>query len=238
MEAIVLAGGFGTRLKEVVPDLPKPMAPVAGRPFLEILLSMLAGKGFTRVVLSLGFMSEKIISHFGDNYLGMDLIYEVERQPLGTGGAIRAALARCEEDHAFIFNGDTYLELEVDELEKLWQRNNNPVIVVREVPDTARGEFVWQGAYIFDLSLDGIELRGRVSHDDSNIDYNDYSYYWGNWNTAIKRTLYMDNVLYTISNSKIVASDLELVSSPGMFLKQIKELIINELDYPTHYWAE
>ncbi len=138
MEAIVLAGGFGTRLKEVVPDLPKPMAPVAGRPFLEILLSMLAAKGFSRVILSLGFMSEKISSHFGDNYLGMELIYEVENQPLGTGGAIRAALAHCEEDHAFIFNGDTYLELEVDELEKLWQRNNNPMIVVREVPDTAR----------------------------------------------------------------------------------------------------
>jgi len=138
MEAIVLAGGFGTRLKEVVPDLPKPMAPVAGRPFLEILLSMLAAKGFSRVILSLGFMSEKISSHFGDNYLGMELVYEVESQPLGTGGAIRAALAHCEEDHAFIFNGDTYLELEVDELEKLWQRNNNPVIVVREVPDTAR----------------------------------------------------------------------------------------------------
>lgn len=138
MEAIVLAGGFGTRLKEVVPDLPKPMAPIAGRPFLEILLSMLAAKGFSRVILSLGFMSEKISSHFGDNYLGMELIYEVENQPLGTGGAIRAALAHCEEDHAFIFNGDTYLELEVDELEKLWQRNNNPVIVVRKVPDTAR----------------------------------------------------------------------------------------------------
>jgi len=138
MEAIVLAGGFGTRLKEVVPDLPKPMAPVAGRPFLEILLSMLARKGFTRVILSLGFMSEKISLHFGDSYLGMELTYEVEDQPLGTGGAIRAALAHCEEDHAFIFNGDTYLELEVDELEKLWQRNNNPVIVVREVPDTAR----------------------------------------------------------------------------------------------------
>ena len=138
MEAIILAGGLGTRLKKVVPDLPKPMAPVAGRPFLEILLSMLAAKGFTRVILSLGFMSEKISLHFGDSYLGMDLIYEVEGQPLGTGGAIRAALARCEEDHAFIFNGDTYLELEVDELEKLWQRNNNPVIVVREVPDTAR----------------------------------------------------------------------------------------------------
>ena len=138
MEAIVLAGGFGTRLKSMVPDLPKPMAPVAGRPFLEILLSMLASKGFTRVVLSLGFMSEKIISYFGDNYLGMRLVYEVESIPLGTGGAIRAALTRCLDNHAFIFNGDTYLELEVDALERLWHVQQNSIIVVREVADTIR----------------------------------------------------------------------------------------------------
>jgi D-glycero-alpha-D-manno-heptose 1-phosphate guanylyltransferase len=138
MEAIVLAGGFGTRLRQVVPDLPKPMAPIAGRPFLEILLSTLAQKGFTRVVLSLGFMSEKITTHFGNNYLGMALVHEVELQPLGTGGAIRAALTRCESDHVYIFNGDTYLDLEVDELERLWQSKHHPVIVVREVPDTAR----------------------------------------------------------------------------------------------------
>ncbi len=138
MEAVVLAGGFGTRLKEVVPNLPKPMAPVAGRPFLEILLSMLARKNFTRIVFSLGFMADTIISHFGSSYLGMDIIYEVESQPLGTGGAIRAALTHCVTDHAFIFNGDTYLDLEVDEIERLWQRSHNPAIVVREVPDTAR----------------------------------------------------------------------------------------------------
>ena len=138
MEAVILAGGFGTRLKDVVPNLPKSMAPVAGRPFLEILLSMLARKGFTRVVLSLGFMSEIIISHFGDNYLGMEIVYEVESQPLGTGGAIRASLKNCLADHAFIFNGDTYLDLEVDELEVLWLACHNPVIVVREVSDTAR----------------------------------------------------------------------------------------------------
>lgn len=138
MEAIVLAGGFGTRLRQVVPDLPKPMAPIAGRPFLEILLKTLARKGFTRVVLSLGFMSEKIIAHFGNNYEGMELVYEVEAQPLGTGGAIRAALARCAADHVFVFNGDTYLDLEVDALERLWQSDHHPVIVVREVPDTAR----------------------------------------------------------------------------------------------------
>lgn len=134
----MLAGGLGTRLRDVVPDLPKPMAPVAGRPFLEILLSMLARKGFTRVILSLGFMPEKIISHFGDQYLGMELVHEVELQPLGTGGAIRAALTHCVTDHVYVFNGDTYLELEVDALECLWQKHHNSVIVVREVPDTAR----------------------------------------------------------------------------------------------------
>ena len=138
MEAIVLAGGFGTRLREVVPDLPKPMAPVAGRPFLEILLVTLARKGFSRVVLSLGFMSEKIIGHFGGSYAGMELVYEVESQPLGTGGAIRAALVRCLADHVFIFNGDTYLDIEAEELDRLWQASRHPVIVVREVPDTSR----------------------------------------------------------------------------------------------------
>jgi D-glycero-alpha-D-manno-heptose 1-phosphate guanylyltransferase len=138
MEAIVLAGGFGTRLREIVPNLPKPMAPVAGRPFLEILLSALARKGFTRVVLSLGFMAEKIIGHFGDSYAGIELVHEVESQPLGTGGAIRTALSRSVADHVFIFNGDTYLDIEADEIDRLWQANRHPVIVVREVPDTAR----------------------------------------------------------------------------------------------------
>lgn len=138
MEAIILAGGFGTRLRQVVPDMPKPMAPIAGRPFLDILLSTLAHKGFTRIVLSLGFMSDKIIQHFGDNYLGMSLVHEVESQPLGTGGAVRTALMHCMTDHVFIFNGDTYLDVEVDELERMWQENGNPVIVVREVQDTVR----------------------------------------------------------------------------------------------------
>jgi D-glycero-alpha-D-manno-heptose 1-phosphate guanylyltransferase len=138
MEAIVLAGGFGTRLKQVVPNLPKPMALIAGRPFLEILLLELAGKGFSRVVLSLGFMAEKIIAHFGDHYAGLDLVYEVEKQPLGTGGAVRAALERCTQDHVFVFNGDTYLDLEVEKIESLWRDRNHPVIVVREVPDTTR----------------------------------------------------------------------------------------------------
>ncbi|MGZ3821668.1 MAG: nucleotidyltransferase family protein [Mucilaginibacter sp.] len=138
MEAIVLAGGFGTRLREVVPDLPKPMASVAGRPFLEILLTALACKGFCRVILSVGYMSDKVISHFGGQFAGMDLIYEVEDIPLGTGGAVRQALTRCNSDHVFVFNGDTYLDLEVADVEVHWQTHHQPIIVAREEPETAR----------------------------------------------------------------------------------------------------
>lgn len=138
MEAIVLAGGFGTRLRQAVPDLPKPMAPIASRPFLEILLSVLAKKGITRVVLSLGYMSDKIISHLGNYYSGMNLDYEIESHPLGTGGAIRAAMMHCSEDHVFVFNGDTYLDIELEELECLWNSTHQPVVVVREVEDTSR----------------------------------------------------------------------------------------------------
>ena len=91
MEGIVLAGGFGTRLRQVVPDLPKAMAPVSGRPFLEIVLAGLSGKGFRRLVLSLGYMAETVVRHFGDRFAQMDLVYEIEDRPLGTGGALRRA---------------------------------------------------------------------------------------------------------------------------------------------------
>ncbi len=137
-EAIVLAGGFGTRLREVVPDWPKPMAPVAERPFLEIVLRSLATKGFTRVVLSLGYMAEKISGYFGNHFAGMDLAYVVEEQPLGTGGAVGLALTQCEQAPVFVLNGDTFLDLEAADVEKLWLAHRRPIIVAREVPDTAR----------------------------------------------------------------------------------------------------
>ena len=82
------------------------MAPIGGRPFLEILLGSLAQQGFTRVVLSLGFMAEKISGYFGSHFFGMDLLYVVEDSPLGTGGGARLASENCTQDHVFIFNGD------------------------------------------------------------------------------------------------------------------------------------
>ena len=138
MEAIILAGGFGSRLRQVVPDLPKPMAPVAGRPFLEILLGSLARKKFRRVILSLGFMAGKISGHFGAHYAGLELVYVIEERPLGTGGALRLAMTRSRQDHVFVFNGDTYLDLEVERVGHQWQSSRCPIIVGREMPDTSR----------------------------------------------------------------------------------------------------
>lgn len=138
MEAIVLAGGLGTRLRQVVPDLPKPMAPVAGKPFLEIVLGSLAKKGFRRVVLSVGHMAEKIVEHFGVQFAGMEIVYEIEQSPLGTGGAIRNSLHRCLSDHIYVFNGDTFLDLEAAAVETHWRRSKVPIIVAREVSDTFR----------------------------------------------------------------------------------------------------
>ena len=138
MECVILAGGFGTRLQKTLPDCPKPMAPVAGRPFLEILLLSLARRGFDRAVLSLGFMAEKVVAHFGDRFAGIDLVYEIEKTPLDTGGALRQALPKCKDDHVFVLNGDTFLDLETAAVEAYWEEHRVPVIVAREVPDELR----------------------------------------------------------------------------------------------------
>ena len=164
MEAIILAGGFGTRLREMVPDLPKPMAPIAGRPFLEILLLSLSRKGFTRVILSLGFMSVKISDYFGKRFAGMDLVYVVEDSPLGTGGAVRLGLSICQKDHVFIFNGDTFLDLEVGAIEQLWRNHGHPIIVGRQVPDTARyGRLLTEANYIKGFTEKGVSGSGLIN---------------------------------------------------------------------------
>lgn len=138
MEAIVLAGGFGTRLRSVVSDVPKPMAPVAGRPFLDILLQNLASKRVHRTVLSLGYMANVISDHFGSEFCGMKVDYVVESTPLGTGGAIRLAMDACEQEAVFVFNGDTYLDVDLADVHTTWRTTGWPVVVAKHVPDTAR----------------------------------------------------------------------------------------------------
>jgi D-glycero-alpha-D-manno-heptose 1-phosphate guanylyltransferase len=138
MDAIVLAGGLGTRLKSVVSNVPKPMAPVGGRPFLDLLLGSLKTKGITRVILSVGYMSDAITSYFQKNSLGMELVFEVEPSPLGTGGAIAAALRHVHSDCVLVLNGDTYLDLDLKAVCSMWPGDRTPIVVARSVSDTER----------------------------------------------------------------------------------------------------
>jgi len=137
-EAVILAGGYGTRLRQVVADVPKPMAPIAGRPFLEIQLQFLARRGVGHAVLAVGYLGHVIVGHFGDRFAGVELSYAVEDSPLGTGGAIQKALRLCRGDRAVVLNGDTYLDFDLDAADRLWRTDGRGVIVGRAVPDTAR----------------------------------------------------------------------------------------------------
>jgi len=118
-EAIVLAGGMGTRLRPVVSDLPKPMAPVRGRPFLAFVLDYLAREGVRSVVLAVGYKWESIQVQFGSKYGPLRLQYAVETAPLGTGGGMRLALEQTVGDSVLALNGDTFFPAALDPLTRL-----------------------------------------------------------------------------------------------------------------------
>jgi D-glycero-alpha-D-manno-heptose 1-phosphate guanylyltransferase len=117
-EVIILAGGLGTRLKSVVADMPKPMAPVGNKPFLHYLFQYLQNFSVSKVILSVGYKSEAIESYFGNSFLGIPITYSVENEPLGTGGAIRKALDYAESSSVFILNGDTFFDVDLAAMEK------------------------------------------------------------------------------------------------------------------------
>jgi D-glycero-alpha-D-manno-heptose 1-phosphate guanylyltransferase len=110
--AIILAGGLGTRLRSAVPDLPKPMAPVTGRPFLAHQMDHWIHQGVSRFILAVGYRHEVIEQHFGTCYRGATLQYSVESEPLGTGGALLRAVAQLPaEQPVLLLNGDTYFDV-------------------------------------------------------------------------------------------------------------------------------
>lgn len=133
-EAVILAGGLGTRLKGVITDIPKPMAPIAGKPFLEYILSFLLQQNFSRVVLSVGYKNETIKNYFGDNFKGLEIDYAVENEPLGTGGAIKLALERVKAGEVFILNGDTFLNANLENFSRFCREEKYDVgIVVKKM---------------------------------------------------------------------------------------------------------
>ena len=138
MEAIILVGGLGTRLRSVVSDLPKPMASINGRPFLEILITDLKNKGFKKVILCVGYLKEKIIDYFSQSLLDIEIDFSSELEPLGTGGAIKNAIKKCSTDHVYVFNGDTFQEFDPLAMNELWFTYKAPIVLLRSPPDEQR----------------------------------------------------------------------------------------------------
>lgn len=119
-EAIILAGGLGTRLRSAVPDLPKCMAPVAGHPFLYYVINYLRMQGISRIIFSLGYMHEVILNWLQTEFPTLNYDYVIEKEPLGTGGAILFSLQKVTVDNVFITNGDTLFKFDA---QKLWNEH-------------------------------------------------------------------------------------------------------------------
>jgi D-glycero-alpha-D-manno-heptose 1-phosphate guanylyltransferase len=156
LEAIILAGGFGARLRSRVADLPKPMADIADRPLLALLLDYLADQGFRRIILSVGYRHQAISDFFGQRYGSLDLVYAIAEEPLGTGGAIRHALDRASGDPIWVLNGDTFLALDYRAMTS-WHRDRGwaqMTMAVRRFPDVSRYGMV---------DIDGDRVAGFAS---------------------------------------------------------------------------
>jgi D-glycero-alpha-D-manno-heptose 1-phosphate guanylyltransferase len=165
MEAIVLAGGLGTRLRAALPDLPKPMAPVNGRPFLEHLLDYWVEQGITRFILSVGYRHEAVSVHFGAWHRGAAISYAVEETPLGTGGGLVAASGLLSAGGPFlVLNGDTWFEVPLPALVELHaERRADGTLALFRSPQAGRYAGVRLGAQAEVLALDGGTAGGLAN---------------------------------------------------------------------------
>lgn len=115
-QAIILAGGLGTRLRSSVPDLPKCMAPVAGKPFISYVIDYYLMQGIEKFVFSLGFKHEQVENYLNDKYYTLNMEYVIEEEPLGTGGAVQLACSNTNEKNVLVLNGDTIYKINLGEV--------------------------------------------------------------------------------------------------------------------------
>lgn len=137
-QAIILCGGLGTRLRPAVPDLPKCLAPIAGKPFLHWMLSGLERQGITQVILAVGYGAEVVKGTIGSQFGNIELIYSFEEIPLGTGGALLKAFRKGEGERTFVLNGDTHFPVKFNELAKQHLDLNSDITIAAkymEKPD-------------------------------------------------------------------------------------------------------
>ena len=152
MHLIILAGGRGTRIKSILADLPKPMAPIKNKPFLEYILDFLSNKSITNISLAICHLGHIIENHFQSNYKGLKLTYVKEKIALGTGGAVLNAAKSIEEQSFMVMNGDSFASFDIDDLLETFKQKKKNIIVVTWVPDVTRYGSVEFNEYITSFS--------------------------------------------------------------------------------------
>jgi D-glycero-alpha-D-manno-heptose 1-phosphate guanylyltransferase len=139
-EAIILVGGKGTRLKSILTDRPKPMAIVAGKPFVEWIVLLLQRQGIQRIVMCTGHLSEVVEAYFADRHnFGVEITFSKDPFPLGTGGAIRHSLKQTVSEHLLVLNGDSYRYFDCSKLLTLHRKKNaRASMCLTQVEDCSR----------------------------------------------------------------------------------------------------
>ncbi len=138
-EAIILAGGFGTRLQSVVNDVPKPMAPINNIPFLNYVFDYLKFYQIEHVVLSTGYLAEKILDYYKEEFNGIKISYTKEETRLGTGGGIRLAMTKCTTTDVLVLNGDSFFDVDINiHYSNHVLKQANCTLALRKVDNAAR----------------------------------------------------------------------------------------------------
>ena len=137
MDAVILAGGLGSRLKEVVSELPKPLAPIHDKPFLDILLAQLdASEMVSKVILAVGYRADQVVSYYKNR---PNITFSIEASPLGTGGALKKALDGVSSEDLLVCNGDSFLEYSLAEMWQSYRAANADFLMAcREVEEASR----------------------------------------------------------------------------------------------------
>lgn len=165
-EAIILAGGFGTRLQTVVSDVPKPMAPVINEPFLNYVFDYLKHYHIEHVVLSTGYLADKISEYYKNEFQGIKISYTKEETPLGTGGGIRLAMEKCHTQHVLVLNGDSFFDVNLKQYyNQHISFHSDCSLALRKVDNAARyGTIKLEDGFIKAFKeKDSIEKEGLIN---------------------------------------------------------------------------
>lgn len=212
MQALILAGGFGTRLKTVVSEVPKPLAPIANKPFLFWLITYLQQQGVTNFIFSLGYLHQQVESFLKEEFPNLNYDCVIEKEPLGTGGAIKLCLEKANsEEDVLIFNGDTFFNLNLKEFITSFQVNDADCSIAL-------------------TAMENFDRYGSVTIDEKNIikQFNEKKYCESGFiNTGIiifKKSVYLEKIKHLPNNFSFEKDFLE----PNMQSLKVTGFIINE----------